>query len=141
MPEPIPPTDNLPLADLTAVAPTDTHPQREERRRDPRHLAECLVHCKATVGKESQASNAVLLDVSRMGVSLMSTRPVEPGAYLVVHLPGEAPEHRALDLPARAVHCARLTAGPFIVGAVFGQPLDEAALAYLDACGALPARR
>lgn len=75
-----------------------------------------------------------LQDMSLQGLSLFTTRPVEPGSRCVLHLVLPLPSGpRALALPAKSVYSSYTGPGAFRIGMLFMAllPEDQAAVREL----------
>lgn len=84
----------------------------------------------ATTGKiavegDQELQRAWILDLSATGAGLEIARPIEAGAFLIIHLKGRT---RDFQLPAHVAHATRQPRGEWLVGCELDQRLSDADL-------------
>ena len=99
-----------------------------ERRAAPRHG--CAEATDVLLPATGERLRARVRDVSRTGVGLAVTRPVPPGAALLLAVRRSA-ESRTVWVPARVVHCTGDDGAGWLLGCRLDWPIDEGGLAAL----------
>jgi hypothetical protein len=110
-------------------------PRRRECRVYPRYPCDLPTTCKppSILGEGELTWNAQILNISRGGVGLLIRRRFEPGAILIIALPGQEPgtSHAVL---ARVVHATRQDKG-WLVGCAFISNLSNEELEAIRQIG------
>jgi hypothetical protein len=101
-----------------------------ERRRDARSRYRVLAAARYVVRPHFRCDEALVKDLSASGAGLLLVCAPEPGAVLLVRLPGGPAEEGPTRL-ARVTHVRPLPEGDYFVGCRFARPLSEEELAGL----------
>jgi hypothetical protein len=65
-----------------------------------------------------------VLDISRGGVGVLLSRPLEPGLSVVIRM-GATAGARDYELPAQVVHATKEIGGDWVVGCRLDTPLTQ----------------
>lgn len=101
-----------------------------ERRAHVRYAPAPETVCQLTAGGNCNVWWASVLDISASGIGLTVARRFEPGTLLAIGVENRAREFSHM-LVARVVHVRKDTAGRYLIGAKFINPLGEGELQAL----------
>lgn len=95
-----------------------------ERRVAPRFPINLTTSCRLMASSSDRNLNVRVRNISVTGVSLVVTRPVDPGSILKIELRSVA---RNVTQPLRVhvVYCIEHPCGELIVGGRFAEPLSQ----------------
>jgi hypothetical protein len=102
-------------------------PAQRERRVAVRFRCSATTPCPVTTDDQPQGLAARVRDVSVVGVGLLLSCRVVPGALLTL-TPERSNGGASCALPARIVHATRRDGNDWLVGCVFTRPLSDAEL-------------
>jgi hypothetical protein len=117
------------LAQTSQNAEPVPPPVPAERRRHGRRRYRVLAATRYVLRPRFRCDEALLKDLSASGAGLVLACAPEPGAALLLRLPG--PPGEGPTRLARVTHVRALAHGDYLVGCRFDQPLQEQELADL----------